>query len=1481
MGWEETLRARKCLFCWGKISTKYTMPISISGSNLTDGFNNTVPAPPYGSLSFNGINQGIVTSGTGSGSTNSALDLATGTPSYTIEFWFYTTQIATPGNPQYILNQGNATTINFQLINGNNSYITFNAQYLQAAFYSTTLGYVNMSSWPTTIAVNTWYHVALCRDTSNGNRYYLYLNGVLVSSTPNIVNPIANNSQGFEFGFPLSLSSSPIYSFNGYLSNMRIVKGVSVYVPPNFTVPTPPLESTQSLNLSGYNQAITGTQTSLLITTPYGALNDLASSFNIATMSTYVTYPSSSVYNFSTNNFTIEYWVSCSNPNPTEGPTYNSTAAWSIGTLKMVQTTQADSGMVLDLGITDGLGGGITLYQFGGANYYLFPANKWQHQALVRTGLGANETKFYVNGALVASGQMSSSLNLSSSQPKISEGFRGSFTNFRVVNGVAVYTSNFRPPTGQLTSTQSANVNGSPSAAITGTQTCLLLNATYGATFLADSSSNNFTPTLSSSAPTSANTGPAGTLYLVDYSSYVNRITGVNYPTESSMGPSTYLGSILFNGTNQYLYVPAATQFNYSTNDFTWEMWIYPTAATWTSGVFYLIDHGPQVNQGTLHYNGNKLVYYSYYNGNSTPPYTSGANFPSLYSISGGPITANTWTHIALCRQNLVTNMFINGKVVSSGPDPYNYAFSSGSPITYPPISPATQTVTIGSRSDGNYVFKGNISNVRIVNGVSVYNVGNFTPPVRPLPQVQGTNTIGIPSNSISGTQTSLLMNTSYNSGFLSDSSFNNVTITQQTIGSFPPSTYTMTSNSTNPFNSNGSIFTPGSIFFNGSSQYLTVPSNANLALGSGDFTVECWFYRSSNTGEGSLGEQGIISSGTVNNSQWTVRLSTSNKTLSYWLDGPANQVYGNTPTITGTWYHVALVRTGTGTNNISIYLNGVLDGQTTSTYTVAADTIVIGRTYTDYASEYFNGYISNVRVVKGTALYTQNFIPTSGPFTTSQTFNQSGIPSCPVQSSQTSLLLTTPSNSSYLTDSSTNAFTVTNVGTATSEPFNPFSGNYEILANPGSVLLNGTTQYLTFPDNSVFSFGTEDFTIEAWVYPTSVAAGANQFTLVSLGFPNFQFFISDGTLYYYDIFTGGPGQIAGGTVVINKWQHLAVSRTGTLVKCYINGVECISTTSSSNIISGTNYIGYNGGSFAWGYISNFRIVKGVAVYNGSFPPPTTPLTAVTGTQLLVDVASSGAYLTDGSTNNFTLTPTGTVTYNSSTPVSSGGSLFFDQSTISYLTLPSSNAFDLTGNFTIEAWVYMTTLLAGENGIFDARVNGQTAAPWAFYVGGDGKLQFFTGTYYIGATTISTGVWTHVAAVRSSSTLTLYVNGVPDYTANIGTGAISPGTTSAFIGTKDYGINAQFRTIDYITNLRIVNGTAIYTGSFIPPPGPLNNSQSANQNGSPSAAVTISQTSLLLNTAFGTNFLVDGSINNFTVTNNGTATSATLDPFVF
>jgi hypothetical protein len=83
----------------------------------------------------------------------------------------------------------------------------------------------------------------------------------------------------------------------------------------------------------------------------------------------------------------------------------------------------------------------------------------------------------------------------------------------------------------------------------------------------------------------------------------------------------------------------------------------------------------------------------------------------------------------------------------------------------------------------------------------------------------------------------------------------------------------------------------------------------------------------------------------------------------------------------------------------------------------------------------------------------------------------------------------------------------------------------------------------------------------------------------------------------------------------------------------------------------------------------------------------------------------------------------------------------------------------------------------------------------------------------------------------------------------------------------------------YISNFRIVKGVAVYTSAFTTPGGPLPSTQSANTYGNPSAAITGIQTSLLLNTTYGSNFLSDGSVYGATVTNVGTATSSTTSPF--
>ena len=103
----------------------------------------------------------------------------------------------------------------------------------------------------------------------------------------------------------------------------------------------------------------------------------------------------------------------------------------------------------------------------------------------------------------------------------------------------------------------------------------------------------------------------------------------------------------------------------------------------------------------------------------------------------------------------------------------------------------------------------------------------------------------------------------------------------------------------------------------------------------------------------------------------------------------------------------------------------------------------------------------------------------------------------------------------------------------------------------------------------------------------------------------------------------------------------------------YVNGVSLgYNGSDTTNYATNSNYfIGAdaNAGWYFPGYITNLRAVKGTALYTTTFKPSAIPLTNVTNTSLLLAVLSSGAATTDTSTNAFTVTNSGTVTYDSTT----------------------------------------------------------------------------------------------------------------------------------------------------------------------------------------------------------------------------------------
>lgn len=468
-------------------------------------------------------------------------------------------------------------------------------------------------------------------------------------------------------------------------------------------------------------------------------------------------------------------------------------------------------------------------------------------------------------------------------------------------------------------------------------------------------------------------------------------------------------------------------------------------------------------------------------------------------------------------------------------------------------------------------------------------------------------------------------------------------------------------------------------------------------------------------------------------------------------------------------------------------------------------------------------------------------------------------------------------------------------------------SGGMSFVANQatGSVLFNGTTQYLSLPAGSTaLVFGTDDFTVEYWVYYTSLTAltfaVGNATTANGLAFG----LAASGALYMSTYTTGYSS--LGTLIVPGAWYHVAFVRSSGTVKFYLNGALNYTSSFATNITETDVNIGQarTGTFFTPGYISNLRIVKGVAVYTSAFAVPTKPLTATqlandngypsiaitgTSTSLLMNTTNNSNYLTDSSSFDNTITNNNSAVSSALTPFKVGSILF--NGTSQYLTIPSSSALQgiASGDMTIEFWIYLNS--AWGTSLFNPIQKGRTGSSdyeWGVYLTGAGSNAGViswqpnnnTGvnTYVYNSTsvTILPSQWYHVAICITGSTVRFFLNGVAAGTASLAqvtftaNGALS-------VTNNNNGTNTYFP--GYMSNIRIVKGIGVYTSAFTPPAGVLAATQTVNQSGNPSAAITGTQTSLLLNTQNGPAYITDTSTYSATVTNNGAATSQPSNPF--
>ena len=164
---------------------------------------------------------------------------------------------------------------------------------------------------------------------------------------------------------------------------------------------------------------------------------------------------------------------------------------------------------------------------------------------------------------------------------------------------------------------------------------------------------------------------------------------------------------------------------------------------------------------------------------------------------------------------------------------------------------------------------------------------------------------------------------------------------------------------------------TAKSVLFDGSNDYITIPTHADLAMGTGDLTWECWI-TTDTTG--------------VAKYIYDARDGTSANRAGIWLDDTnkiriyADNTSRDSRTILGKgqWYHIAWTRQGTTSR---LFINGLeeLSWSDSVDYAAPASNAYIG----GYPSQFnFGGKISNVRIVKGTAVYTSSFRPPTAPLT-------------------------------------------------------------------------------------------------------------------------------------------------------------------------------------------------------------------------------------------------------------------------------------------------------------------------------------------------------------------------------------------------------------------------------------------------------------------------------------------------------------------
>jgi len=406
---------------------------------------------------------------------------------------------------------------------------------------------------------------------------------------------------------------------------------------------------------------------------------------------------------------------------------------------------------------------------------------------------------------------------------------------------------------------------------------------------------------------------------------------------ESKFGGS----SIYFDGAGDDVYIswptlePGANEdFIFTSGDFTIDLWVYPSPK---ANYRRLVGYGAD-QPGWDSITGWHWIFGIQNDGTIDFQYQITGNTSQSVSTVV-TITDNTWTHLAAVRTGSTIYVFVNGIIratKTSAPD-----------MILPSNGKNFCVATYSGETADTYRYIGYMDELRVSKGIARWTT-DFTLPI---------------------------------SAYTSDA---NTKLLLHFEGDVSTSAHVITSNGNPQLNATTAKFN-GSMYFDGTGDFLTVGDHADFNFAGGVFTVDFWMYPTDiqvagdSTNDDPIWEHWV---NTTNRVHFFYDASASSLRL-YMIDGGVlllDNTFANTVMVNDTWYHVALVRSAG--NTWTVYIDGV-----------SKDSVVAALTYPDIAGNFrigynsevpvgYTGYIDEFRISKGIARWTSNFTPESGPYT-------------------------------------------------------------------------------------------------------------------------------------------------------------------------------------------------------------------------------------------------------------------------------------------------------------------------------------------------------------------------------------------------------------------------------------------------------------------------------------------------------------------